>query len=320
MGWAGGGITWWLGGVIGFRARRPITLAAATAGAAGLALPGAAYVSVGFPVALVLLAVPAVGLVLGLASGWVIAPRPAAALHRHPGHDDLGRGPGQVRGGQGWPDPRHLLPEPTPCPGFQSLPENRGERWAEPVQRGLPPRAIGAFEGLASNLGGLIPVPALFFLASILVAGFLLRRTRFGRYVYAVGGKRGDGPPVGHPGGNESRSACTPWPDSCPDWPRCSTAPSTPRANPDAGEMKELDAIAAVVIGGHQPAGRTGAGSPAPLVGVLIFGYLSNFLNLKSVPSDLQFLLKGIIIVGAVLLQEGTLVRWLRRVRWLHRP
>ena len=49
------------------------------------------------------------------------------------------------------------------------------------------------------------------------------------------------------------------------------------------------------------------------LVGVLIFGYLSNFLNLNNVPSDLQDILKGVIIVGAVLLQEGTLLRWIRR-------
>jgi ribose/xylose/arabinose/galactoside ABC-type transport system permease subunit len=48
------------------------------------------------------------------------------------------------------------------------------------------------------------------------------------------------------------------------------------------------------------------------MIGVLILGYLSNILNLQEVPSEVQDILKGVIIVGAVLLQEGTVMRWIR--------
>jgi simple sugar transport system permease protein len=66
----------------------------------------------------------------------------------------------------------------------------------------------------------------------------------------------------------------------------------------------ELDAIAAVVIGGTNLMGGRGriAGT---LVGVLIFGLLSNILQLRNIDSNIQLVLKGAIIVVAVLLQEG---------------
>jgi len=47
-------------------------------------------------------------------------------------------------------------------------------------------------------------------------------------------------------------------------------------------------------------------------VGVLIFGFLGNILQLKNIDSNTQLLLKGLIILAAVLLQEGNLRLWLR--------
>ena len=51
------------------------------------------------------------------------------------------------------------------------------------------------------------------------------------------------------------------------------------------------------------------------LVGVLIFGFLGNILLLKNIDSNTQLVLKGLIILGAVLLQEGQMAGWLRRIR-----
>ncbi len=51
------------------------------------------------------------------------------------------------------------------------------------------------------------------------------------------------------------------------------------------------------------------------MVGVLILGYLGNILNLQEVPSEVQDILKGAIIIGAVLVQEGTILRWIRRLK-----
>ena len=75
------------------------------------------------------------------------------------------------------------------------------------------------------------------------------------------------------------------------------------QGKPDAGAGLELDAIAAVAIGGTSLAGGKG-GLAGTLVGVLIFGLLGNILQLNNITSNLQLLLKGIIIVLAVLLQE----------------
>jgi simple sugar transport system permease protein len=78
------------------------------------------------------------------------------------------------------------------------------------------------------------------------------------------------------------------------------------QGKPDAGAGLELDAIAAVVIGGTSLMG--GRGSIAgTFVGVLIFGLLSNLLQLHNINSNLQLVLKGMIIVGTVLLQERNL-------------
>ena len=51
------------------------------------------------------------------------------------------------------------------------------------------------------------------------------------------------------------------------------------------------------------------------VVGVLIIGYLANILNLMEVSSEIQDILKGLIIVGAVLIQEGTVLRWIKRLK-----
>jgi len=68
----------------------------------------------------------------------------------------------------------------------------------------------------------------------------------------------------------------------------------------------ELDAIAAVVIGGTSLMG--GKGSIAgTFVGVLIFGFLSNILQLNNIDRNTQLVLKGGIILAAVLLQERSL-------------
>ncbi|HZT36665.1 MAG TPA: ABC transporter permease [Bryobacteraceae bacterium] len=75
------------------------------------------------------------------------------------------------------------------------------------------------------------------------------------------------------------------------------------QGNPNAGVAYELDAIAAVVIGGARLSG--GAGSIAgTLVGTLIMGILTNMLRLKNVDSNVEMMIKAVIIVLAVTVQE----------------
>jgi ribose transport system permease protein len=76
------------------------------------------------------------------------------------------------------------------------------------------------------------------------------------------------------------------------------------QGNPNAGVAYELDAIAAVVIGGTRLAGGKGSIS-GTIVGTLIMGVLTNMLRLKNVDSNLEMMIKAVIIVLAVAVQRA---------------
>jgi ribose transport system permease protein len=78
-------------------------------------------------------------------------------------------------------------------------------------------------------------------------------------------------------------------------------------AQPIAGMMYELDAIAATVIGGTSLLGGEGS-LGGTLIGALIMGVLRNGLNLLGVSSFLQQIVIGVVIIGAVLI-DSTLKR-----------
>jgi simple sugar transport system permease protein len=184
-----------------------------------------------------------------------------------------------------------------------------------PVYTGV--NATEDFEWLRSLLFDVVPVPGLIFLGIVIVFHVLLTRFRFGRYIYAIGGNeeaaRLSGIAI-------KRIKITVF--ALSGMLSCSAgvlyAAQYRQGKPDAGTGMELDAIAAVVIGGTNLMG--GRGSIAgTLVGVLIFGLLSNILQLRNIDTNTQLVLKGVIIVGAVLLQEGSFRHWfgnhLRRFR-----
>jgi len=74
-------------------------------------------------------------------------------------------------------------------------------------------------------------------------------------------------------------------------------------ASPTAGTGAELDAIAAVVLGGTSLSGGQG-GVVGTIIGALIIGVLNNGLNLLDVSSYYQQLIKGIVILVAVLIDR----------------
>lgn len=71
------------------------------------------------------------------------------------------------------------------------------------------------------------------------------------------------------------------------------------------GEGLELDAIAACVIGGASLSGGVGS-AVKTVVGVLVLALIGNIMNLLSVPSYPQDIIKGLIIIASVLLQIFT--------------
>jgi simple sugar transport system permease protein len=162
--------------------------------------------------------------------------------------------------------------------------------------------AVAEFDILRSLVFGIIPMPGLFFIAAIVIYGAVLRFTPFGRYVYAIGGNE---EAARLSGINAGRVKIVTYAISglLAGIAAVLYVAQYRQGKPDAGAGLELDAIAAVVIGGTSLMGGRGrlAGT---LVGVLIFGLLSNLLQLHNINSNLQLVLKGLIIVGAVLIQE----------------
>ncbi len=155
---------------------------------------------------------------------------------------------------------------------------------------------------LAAPIVPYLPMPALVFLATVVATHVLLTRTRTGRYLYAIGD-------------NETAARLagvrvdrhTLW-----VYVLCSTLAALAglihcaqleQGNPNDGVAYELDAIAAVVIGGTPPRGGVG-GVAGTLVGILIIGIINNSMGLNNVDANLQLILKGVIILGAVWLQR----------------
>ena len=158
---------------------------------------------------------------------------------------------------------------------------------------------------LRAVLWGVLPVPGLFFLAALALFMVVLKFTAFGRYVYAIGGNE--------EATRLSGIAVTPVKISVYAFSgmlACIAGvlyvAQYRQGKPDAGVGLELDAIAAVVIGGTSLMG--GRGSLAgTLVGVLIFGLLTNILQLHNISTNVQLVMKGLIIILTVLLQERNL-------------
>ena len=166
---------------------------------------------------------------------------------------------------------------------------------------------------LRALLWQVLPVPGLFFLAAAAIIGIVLETTTFGRYVYAIGGNE-QATKLSGIAVDRVKIAVYALSGLLASLAGVLYTAQYLQGKPDAGEGIELDAIAAVVIGGTSLMG--GKGSMAgTLVGVLIFGFLGNILQLNNIDSNTQLVLKGMIILGAVLLQEGQAGLLGRRLR-----
>jgi ribose transport system permease protein len=145
-----------------------------------------------------------------------------------------------------------------------------------------------------------IPVPILFTAAVYIVGHFLLSRTKLGRYAYAIGGNE----QAARLSGVNVRLYKTLVYGLSGFLSALAAVLLTARLNsaqPIAGIMYELDAIAATVIGGTSLMGGEGklAGT---LIGALIMGVLRNGLNLLDVSSFVQQTIIGAVIILAVFL------------------
>lgn len=147
-----------------------------------------------------------------------------------------------------------------------------------------------------------IPFPIVLFILTTVVAWIILTQTRLGRYTYAIGGNEET---VKLSGINANLYKTIVFMISGIT-SAISALILTSRLNsaePVAGQGYELDVIAAVVIGGTSLMG--GRGSVwGTLIGALMIGVINNGMNLLGISPYFQLVVKGLIIMGAVLLDR----------------
>lgn len=172
-----------------------------------------------------------------------------------------------------------------------AVPLSYGEGGADP-----------AFEGIGERLWGVVPVPALIMFGVAIAMALILRYSAFGRYLYAIGGNQTAARLSGVAVTRIKISAfmlCS--------LLACLTgivhAAQLDQGSPNEAVGYELNAIAAVVIGGASLAGGKGTIAGA-IAGAFILGILDNMLSLNNVDSAAQLVIKGLIVIGAVAIQQ----------------
>lgn len=155
------------------------------------------------------------------------------------------------------------------------------------------------FRILATGRVLMVPAPVIITALIYVAAHFVLGRTVFGRATYAIGGNE----EAARLSGVQVRFHKTMIYGVAGLMSAAAAVVLTARLNsaqPTAGTMYELDAIAATVIGGTSLMGGEGSLVGA-LIGALMMGVLRNGLNLLDVSSFFQQVVIGVVIIGAVL-------------------
>lgn len=149
-----------------------------------------------------------------------------------------------------------------------------------------------------------IPIMSLIMIACYLLGYFILNKTKFGRYIYAIGGNekaaRVSGLKV-----DQVKAIVYIVSSVFSALAGLVLASRINAGSPASGEGYELDAIAAVVIGGTSLSGGIGS-IWGTLLGVFMVGVLNNGLDLLNVSSYYQLITKGAIIILAVALDANT--------------
>jgi ribose/xylose/arabinose/galactoside ABC-type transport system permease subunit len=161
-----------------------------------------------------------------------------------------------------------------------------------------------SYNKIGGGIWGVAPIPVLIFLAFIVIAAILLHFTRFGRHVYATGGNEVS---ARLSGVNTSFIKVLVFSISGLSAGMAGMVLSSRvmAGAPSLGYGYELDAIAAVVIGGTSLAGGIGS-IWGTVVGVFIIGVLNNGMDLLNISSYYQQILKGVIIIIAVLMDKNS--------------
>ncbi|MGI5927671.1 MAG: ABC transporter permease [Thermacetogeniaceae bacterium] len=154
------------------------------------------------------------------------------------------------------------------------------------------------FDSIGNGYVQFIPIPVIIMIVIVVTTSIILSRTKFGRHIYGVGGSR----EAARFSGIKIDSIEIRVYTICGLLAGIAGIIMASRlvgAQPTAGNGYELDAIAAVVLGGTSMTGGVGTVG-GTVIGALIIGILNNGLNLLQVPSYWQKVFKGLIIIVAV--------------------
>lgn len=164
---------------------------------------------------------------------------------------------------------------------------------------GSPVRVVTKeWQFLGAGYIGSIPTPVIILLIVLIVTGLIMNKTKIGRHIYAVGGNAQaaifSGIRVA-----KVKFFVHAYSGLMAGLAGIILASRMYSGQPTAGEGAEMDAIAAVVVGGTSMAGGSGR-IGGTIIGGLIIGVLNNGLNLLNVNSFWQYVVKGTVILLAV--------------------
>ncbi len=164
---------------------------------------------------------------------------------------------------------------------------------------GSPVRVVTKeWQFIGAGYIGIFPTPVIILLIILIFTVLLMNNTRLGRHIYAVGGNvqaaRFSGISV-----TKVKFRVYAYSGLMAGIAGVVLASRMYSGQPTAGNGAEMDAIAAVVVGGTSMAGGSGK-IGGTIIGALIIGFLNNGLNLMDVNSFWQYVVKGLVILLAV--------------------
>ncbi len=171
------------------------------------------------------------------------------------------------------------------------------------------------FWGMGSIAG--IPIQLYLIIAVVILSSYILNRTQMGRHIYATGGNR---MAAEYSGINVKKVTLFVFCFSglLASLAGVLTVGRTFTATMIMGDGAEMDAIAAVVLGGTSMSGGKGSIS-GTVIGVIVIGVLKNGMNLLGIDSSWQYVVQGIVILIAVYIDfiksEGASLSWIRLLK-----
>ncbi len=157
------------------------------------------------------------------------------------------------------------------------------------------------------RVGGVVPLPVIYFLVIAAIFYVVTRYTKFGRRLYAIGGN----PEAAYLAGiNLDLNKIIAYAISglCASFTSLIVISRIGQSQPAMGFSYPLETIAAAVIGGVALFGGRGS-IPGIVLGVILLGLIRNSLNILRVPSFYQYVMLGVVIIVAVTVSNLGFIR-----------